>query len=134
MNKTQSLVQRNGHVTHKQTRTSTRRRKARSWRQISAYAAGIVIGGIVPAITCDVAHNQVQAYPMLWLAVAGGLAYSAPMVAQWFSRYAGAFKAWGFVVSLETAMTFTHGWTAMAGLVVLTGVNAYVLANRFTQD
>ena len=71
---------------------------------------------------------------MLWLAVTGGLAYSAPMVATWFSRYAGPIKAWGFVVSLEVAMTFTEGWTPLAALTVLTGLNAYILAGRFAQD
>ena len=71
---------------------------------------------------------------MLWLAVAGGLAYSAPMVAAWFSRYSGPIKAWGFVVALEVAMTFTEGWTPLAALAVLTGLNAYILAGRFIAD
>lgn len=115
-------------------RTTRIKATQRRRRNLKAYLAGIVIGGILPAISCDVAHNQTGQYPMLWLAVAGFLAYSAPMVAEWFTRYAGQFKAWGFVVGLETAMTFTHGWTAIAALVVLTGLNAYVLANRFTQD
>lgn len=132
MNNLTSLAQRNGHAHRKQTRTS--RRKARGWRYATAYTAGIVIGGIIPSIAHDVAHNQAQALPMLWLAVAGFLAYSAPMVAQWFTRYAGPLKAWGFVVGLEAAMVFTTGWTDWAALAVLTGLNAYVLANRFTQD
>lgn len=96
--------------------------------------AGLLIGGIIPSITWDIVHHQVGERPMLWLAVAGGLAYSAPMVANWFSRYAGAIKAWGFVVSLEVAMTFTGGWTPIAALLVLTGLNAYILAGRFASD
>jgi hypothetical protein len=71
---------------------------------------------------------------MLWLAVAGGVAYSAPMIAAWFGRYAGTIKAWGFVMALEVAMIFTEGWTPCAALMVLTGLNAYILAGRFTID
>ena len=132
MNNTTSLAQRNGHIRKSTRRHVTRRR--RGWRKVCAFAAGIVIGGIIPSIAHDVAHNQAQAAPMLWLAVAGFLAYSAPMVAQWFTRYAGQIKAWGFVVGLEAAMVFTQGWTDWAALAVLTGLNAYVLADRFTQD
>lgn len=132
MNNLTSLARRNGH--HNKVTRSIRRRTARGWRYVSSYAAGAIIGGILPAISWDVAHRQTTEFPMLWLAVAGFLAYSAPMVAQWFSRYAGQFKAWGFVVGLETAMTFTHGWTAIAALAVLIGLNAFVLAARFTQD
>lgn len=103
-------------------------------KRIAAFMAGLLIGGIIPSITWDIAHHQVEARPMLWLAVAGGLAYSAPMVASWFGRYAGTIKAWGFVVSLEVAMTFTEGWTPIAALLVLTGLNAFILAARFTND
>lgn len=130
MNNT-TLAQRNGLIRKSR---STRRKNARGWRYTTAYAAGIVIGGIIPSIAHDVAHRQAQQLPMLWLAVAGFLAYSAPMVATWFTRYAGQLKAWGFVIGLEAAMVFTSGWTDWAALAVLTGLNAYVLAGRFTQD
>jgi hypothetical protein len=69
----------------------------------ASYAVGAVVGGIIPAITWDVAHHQAPTNPTLWLAVAGGLLYSAPLVAAWFSRYVGRIKAWGFVAALETA-------------------------------
>lgn len=112
-----------------------RKNKAKQVKKnIFAYLAGILIGGIIPTITWDVAHHQTQQYPMLWMAVAGGLIYSAPMVSNWFSRYVGQMKGWGFVVSLETALTFTEGWTTISALVVLVGLNAYILAGRFTQD
>jgi hypothetical protein len=56
------------------------------------------------------------------------------MVAGWFTRYAGTVKAWGFVVALEVTMTFTEGWTPLAALAVLTEINAYILAGRFSND
>ena len=103
-------------------------------KRIFAYLAGLLIGGIIPTITWDVAHHQTPHRPMLWVAVVGGLIYSAPMVADWFSRYVGRIKGWGFVIALETAMTFTEGWTTLSALIVLVGLNAYILAGRFTLD
>ena len=118
----------------RQKKVSLRIRNRKAKTRLVQYAAGAVIGGIVPATTWDIAHSQTQAAPMLWLAVAGGLAYSAPMVAQWFSRYVGNVKGWGFVVSLETALTFTSLETALPALAVLTALNAFILSNRFAQD
>lgn len=117
---------RNGY--HKATRA--RVKKLKGW----SFAAGVVLGGVIPSITFDVAHRQVQSQPMLWLAVAGGLVYSAPMVAQWFTRYAGLVKAWGFVVSLEVALVVTDYITAIPALLALIGLNAWVLGNRISQD
>jgi hypothetical protein len=114
-----------------------RRRKmkpAEGKKRILAYLAGLIIGGIIPSITWDIAHHQTQHRPILWTAVTGGLIYSAPMVAGWFSRYVGQVKGWGFVVALETAMTFTEGWTTLSALIVLVGLNAYILAGRFAND
>lgn len=99
-----------------------------------SFASGIVLGGIIPAITYEVAHYQVEGKAMLWLAVAGGLAYSAPMVAAWFARYAGPLKSWGFVISLETALTVTDNVTAIPALLALIGLNAWVLGNRINND
>lgn len=119
---------RNGY--HKATKARTRKLKRKGW----SFAAGVVLGGVIPAVTFDVAHRQVQACPMLWLAVAGGLVYSAPMVAAWFTRYAGVVKAWGFVVSLETALVVTDYVTAIPTLLTLIGLNAWVLGNRISND
>ena len=116
---------------HKGERT---RRANRVKRKGASFAAGVVLGGIIPAITCELAHYQVQANPALWVAVAGGLIYSAPMVAEWFTRYAGTVKAWGFVASLEVAMTWTDALTAIPALLALIGLNAWVLGNRISQD
>lgn len=103
-------------------------------RKASAFSAGLLLGGVIPAITFAVAHYQVEEKPMLWLAVAGGLAYSAPMVAEWFTRYAGTVKAWGFVISLEVALTFTNNITAVPALLALVGLNGWILAQRITND
>lgn len=111
-----------------------RRRLNRVKRKGWSFVAGTFLGGIVPALTYHVAHYQVESKPMLWLAVAGGLAYSAPMVASWFTRYAGTVKAWGFVVSLETALTVTDNITAIPALLALIGLNAWVLGNRINND
>jgi hypothetical protein len=116
------------------TKSVITRRKNVAKRKGYAFASGTLLGGIIPAITYHVAHYQVQSMPMLWLAVAGGLAYSAPMVAAWFSRYAGTVKAWGFVVSLETALTITNNITAIPALLCLIGLNAWVLGNRINND
>ena len=133
----QTLVNRNGHVSKGKT-TETRKGKVshkRSRRQQAAWLGGLVVGGIIPAITYHVAHYQTETHPMLWLGVAGGLAYSAPMCAEWFARYAGPWKAWGFVVALEVAMTFTPSlWTSLPALATLVGINAMILAKRFAQD
>ena len=72
-----------------------RRNKAKQVKKnLFAYLAGILIGGIIPTITWDVAHHQTQQCPLLWMAVSGGLIYSAPMVAVWFSRYVGQINGW----------------------------------------
>ena len=119
-------------TSNKTVRRSPKIKRAKSYAL--KLVAGTVIGGIVPAITYGVAHYQTQANPALWVAVAGGLAYSAPTVAAWFTRYSGQIKAWGFVISLEAALTFTQPITALPALAVLVGLNAFILANRFAQD
>lgn len=104
--------------------------------------AGAWTGGIVPAITYAVAHYQAPDLTKqpwtpsaaLWLVVIGGLAYSAPMVAAWMTRYAGQVKAWGFVISLEVAMTFTDHITALPALLTLVTINGIILGNRISQD
>jgi len=116
---------------NKATRT---RRVNKIKRNASAFGAGLLLGGVIPAITFTIAHYQVEERPMLWLAVAGGLAYSAPMVAEWFTRYAGLVKAWGFVISLEVALTFTNNITAIPALLALVGLNGWILAQRITND
>lgn len=119
---------RNGY--HKASRRRVNMVKRKGW----SFAAGVVLGGVIPAITFHLAHWQVADKPALWVAVAGGLVYSAPMVAEWFMRYAGVVKAWGFVASLEVALTFTDMVTAIPALLALIGLNAWVLGNRISND
>lgn len=102
--------------------------------QVARLTAGAIIGGIIPAIAHDVAHRQTEAEPLLWLAVGAFLAYSAPLGAEYLTRYLGQVKAWGMIVGLESAMVITHGWTDWAALVVLTGINAWILSQRFAND
>lgn len=119
--------------TPRKTRTSKTTKAKTPLSQILRVLAGLIIGGIIPAVTYHVAHYQVQVNPMLWLGVAGGLAYSAPTVAEWFSNYATPLKAWGFVIALEIAMTFTAQTTALPALGVLIAINAFVLARKFSE-
>jgi len=109
-------------------------------KDIQTTLAGAWTGGIIPTLTYLIAHyqapNLVDGTPWtpkaaLWLAVIGGLAYSAPTVAHWFSRYSNNIKAWGFVASLETAMTITDYTTSLPALLTLVGINAWVLADKF---
>lgn len=125
------------------TKAQRTRLKNKAKQEALAWTGGLIIGGIIPIITYHVAHYQAPnpfVSPWgpemgLWLVVFGGLAYSAPTVAQWFTRYSSRAKSWGFVLSLECAMTFTHSaWTTLPALAVLVGLNAIILANRFKND
>lgn len=119
----------------------TRKRNAGK-SAVARYAASAILGGIIPALIYHVSHFQAPDLTKtpwgpeaaLWLLVAGGLAYSAPMVATWFSRYAGVAKAWGFVILLEGCMTFTAPATSLPALVALIALNAIVLAGRMRND
>lgn len=115
-------------------KSSRTRRRNLAKRKGWAFASGLLLGGIIPAITFGVAHFQVQTNPALWVAVAGGLVYSAPMVAEFCTRYMGPMKAYGFVCSLEVALTFTAYSTAVPALLALIGLNAWVLGNRINND
>lgn len=106
------------------------------------YLAGFWTGSIIPGITYHLAHHQAPdlfktpwtPQAALWLAVLGGLAYSAPSVAEWFQRYVGPKKAWGFVIALETAMTISSWETALPALLTLCTINGLILADKFSKD
>jgi len=63
-----------------------------------AMLIGSVIGGFVPVATYVIGHHEVQANPMMWMIVAGGLTYSAKSVFD-FAKAAlkHPAKALGFV-------------------------------------
>lgn len=122
--------------------TQTRRAniaKMNKWASIGS----IYMGGICPIIAMVVAHYQapdltkihsfeeIPASSFLWIIVIGLLAYSAPLIAEWFSKYVGGFKAWGFCIAMETTMSFTSEWTAIPALLTLIGLNAMILRLRF---
>lgn len=101
-----------------------------------------LLGGILPAISYDVAHRQApdlftqpwSAHHGLWLIVAGLLVYSSFSVQSFMARYVGNLKAWGFVIGIETAATCTDHWTAIPALLALCVINAVVLGHRMSQD
>lgn len=122
-------------------KASRTRRQNKIKRSMVASLGACYMGGIIPALTFGVAHFQAPSLfgqwspqSALWLVVLGGLAYSGPMVASWFSCYAGTFKGWGFVVSLEVAMTWTDLYTAIPALLTLCVLNGMILRDKFAND
>jgi hypothetical protein len=95
-----------------------------------ATIVGAVLGGIVPGLIFDVAHNQTQSHPYLWVFVGAGLAFSATNVFKWsYLASKNILIAAGFTVLLEGGMTLTQGWTSWVSLGVLVGINAIAYAH-----
>lgn len=122
-------------------KASRTRRQNKIKRSMVASMGACYMGGIIPALTFGVAHFQAPSLfgqwspqSALWLVVLGGLCYSSPMIAEWFARYAGRVKAWGFVVSLEVAMTWTDLYTAIPALLTLVALNGMILRDKFAND
>lgn len=71
-------------------------------------------------------HHDAEANPWLWVAVAACLLFSSFTVYAWTRlAFRSSPKALGFVVLLETIMTFAStAWLASAALVILVGINA----------
>jgi len=121
--------------------TITRRKNVRNRKWIILASASWT-GGIVPALAFAVAHFQAPSLfdapwtpqSALWLFVVGALTYSAPMVVNWFSRFVGVTKAVGFVLCLEGCLVWTDMITAVPALLTLIAINAYVLADRMSND
>jgi hypothetical protein len=90
-----------------------------------AAIVGTLLGGLVPLATFTLVHQEVGTYPMLWLMVAGGLAYSAISVFKWGRQaFQMPAKAIGFVLLLEGTVTFSHThWLAITGLAFLIAIN-----------
>lgn len=102
----------------------------------SALICGSMVGGFVPLATFVVAHYETASTPMMWLPVAGGLAYSAMTVFQWARvAYKHPLKALGFVVLLESVMTFSATtWLSLAALAMLIAINAIACACQLVLD
>jgi hypothetical protein len=94
-------------------------------------ALGAALGGIVPVLSFELAHHEVDRAVSLfgqvpaWL-VAGGLLFSALTVYRWGKLcFASPAKALGFVLLLEGAMTFASTpWLSFVALTFLVGINA----------
>lgn len=91
---------------------------------------GMILGSFVPLASYTLVHVEVEATPLLWLLVAGGLIYSALTVYKWAYRaFEYRAKALGFVVLLEGAMTFSRvKWLGLAGLAILMCLNGVTAA------
>ncbi len=103
----------------------------RSIGQLSAAVAS----GFLPIASYMMAHVEAKANPILWVLVAAALAFSAPTLAGWATKWCGGkVKAWGFTVLLEGVLVAsTTGWlsmTALTILVVINASNAWELAAR----
>jgi len=101
-----------------------------------AMVAGFILGGWVPTVTYLVSHFHVQALPVLWLLVAGGLTYSAMTVFSWAKiAFRHPLKALGFVILLEGAMTFVPDvWIGLPSLGLLILINGLATGTNLVND
>jgi hypothetical protein len=91
---------------------------------------GLILGGFVPVAVFSLVHFEVAKYPAMWVAVVAGLAYSAPTVFKWAKAAFGEpVKAGGFVVLLESILTFSHLHALnITALFILIFINAVATA------
>lgn len=84
------------------------------------------MGGFVPVATYIIGHYEVADRPMMWLAVAGGLAYSAKSVFDFATEaFSSPVKALGFVILIEVVMTWAEtSALSLAALALLVAINA----------
>jgi len=82
----------------------------------------------LPIASYVLAHVEAVERPYLWALVAAALAYSAPTVAAWATRWTRSpVKAWGFTVLLEGVLVGSHlPLLNASALAILVAVNAYV--------
>lgn len=91
---------------------------------------GAVLGAFIPCASYTLARYECSAYPWLWALVVGGFLFSSFTVYEWAGRAFGhPMKALGFVILTEGVLVLCHTqWLAVAGLVILAGVNAVATA------
>lgn len=107
----------------KQVRTATRGSRL-------AVFGGFLLGGLIPAASFLVAHNEVTSptgSPAPFVIVLGGLMFSALTVFQWGrSAFQSTWKALGFVTLTEGVMVFSGqqalSVVCLAYLVVINGL------------
>jgi len=96
-----------------------------------------VSAGFLPVASYVIAHVEAPSKPGLYALVACALAYSAPTLAKWADKWAGApgrwgfVKPWGFTVLLEGVMVFSHlPALSLTGLAILVSINAVTAFSR----
>ena len=91
-----------------------------------AMACGSILGGFVPAATYVIGHMEVADNPWMWVAVIGGLIYSAKSVYDFATAaFRQPVKALGFVLITEIVMTFSSTQAlSMSALALLISINA----------
>jgi len=105
-----------------------------------AAGVGSVVGASLPVISYSLAHGEAQANPYMWVAVAGGLTVSSLSIfdyaRMWYGsrgwKSMGFFKAVGFTILLEVAMTFAKGNIRFLPLILLCAANAVAMAYALT--
>ncbi len=101
-----------------------------------AMTCGFILGSFVPVASFTLGHYEAPANGMMWLLVAGGLAYSAMTVFQWATiAFRHPAKALGFCVLIEGVMTFSHTlWLSLAGLTLLVIINGVATGSTLALD
>lgn len=110
---------------------------------------GALLGGFVPLAAHTLVNApEFQGVPHLFWIVVACLAYSAPTVCgwagtfttagakHWASHTLGWLKAFGFVVCLEgilVAAPASCAWLSWVALAMLMGINATILAVKFSK-
>jgi VIT1/CCC1 family predicted Fe2+/Mn2+ transporter len=108
---------------------------AKPQNRLASFMGGI-LGGFIPIASFVLAHIECPIYPIMWILVAAGMAYSAITVYEWASI---AFKYWakafGFVVLVEGVAIFAHTPQIFyAALTILVAINAIATAYTLVSD
>jgi hypothetical protein len=117
-------------------------REACKPRNRLATLLGFLLGGVIPAASFQVAHNEVDHARPLYAQLAsyvvvGCLTFSAPTVFQWARRAFGGswVKALGYVVALEALLVASGTpWLGYTMLVFLVAINGIATGARLSLD
>jgi hypothetical protein len=86
-----------------------------------------ISAGFLPVASFVIAHIEAPGNPWMWALVAAALAFSAPTLADWATKWCkDKWKAWGFTILLEGVMVFsTVQYLAVAGAIILVIINCH---------
>jgi hypothetical protein len=86
-----------------------------------------IAAGFLPVASFVIAHIEAPVNPWMWALVAAALAFSAPTLAEWATKWCrDRWKAWGFTILLEGVMVFsTVQYLAVAGAIILVIINCH---------